>query len=96
MFLELVLPLVKYVSALNVFRYITFRTAIALTVALLFCFVIGPRMIAYLRRVKAGQNIRHDGPETHLAKSGTPTMGGVLILAGLAVGVLLFGILRNP
>jgi len=96
MLLELFLPLVKYVSALNVFRYITFRTAIALVVALVFCFIIGPRLIALLRRVKYGQNIRSDGPGTHLVKSGTPTMGGILILAALALSVLLFGNLRNP
>lgn len=96
MFLELLLPLVKYVSAFNVFRYITFRTALALVIALIFCFVCGPKLIALLRRIKYGQNIRSDGPGTHLAKSGTPTMGGILILAALVLAVLLFGNLSNP
>jgi phospho-N-acetylmuramoyl-pentapeptide-transferase len=89
-------PLSRYISGLNLFRYITFRTAAALVVALVFSFVFGPRLIAYLRRIKARQAVRSDGPETHLAKSGTPTMGGVLIVAALAVGVLLFGNLKNP
>jgi len=96
MFLEIFLPLVKYFSAFNIFRYITFRTAAALVFALVVCFLIGPRLIEYLRRVKAGQNIRSDGPETHRTKSGTPTMGGLLILAGLLLAVLLFGKLDNP
>lgn len=96
MFLEFIVPLTKYLGVLNVFRYITFRTACALIVALLIGFLLGPRVIEYLRRVKAGQSIREDGPGTHLVKSGTPTMGGVLILASLSVSVLLFGNLSNP
>jgi len=96
MLLELFLPLIKYVSALNIFRYITFRTAAALVLALIVCFIIAPKLIDYLRRVKAGQNIRSDGPKTHHGKSGTPTMGGLLILVGLIFAVLLFGKLNNP
>jgi phospho-N-acetylmuramoyl-pentapeptide-transferase len=96
MLLDIFLPLVKYVSAFNIFRYITFRTAAALVFALIICFIIGPKLIAYLRRVKAGQNIRTDGPQTHHTKSGTPTMGGVLILIGLIVSMLFFGNLSNP
>ena len=96
MFLDFIVPLSKYLSVLNVFRYITFRTACALVVALLVAFLLGPRVIEYLRRVKAGQSIREDGPGTHLKKSGTPTMGGVLILAALSLSLLLFGNLKNP
>lgn len=96
MFLEFIVPLTKYLSVLNVFRYITFRTASALVVALLVSFILGPRVIAYLQRIKVGQSIRDDGPGTHLAKSGTPTMGGVLILSALILSLILFGNFRNP
>ncbi|MCK5268489.1 MAG: phospho-N-acetylmuramoyl-pentapeptide-transferase [Spirochaetes bacterium] len=96
MFLELIVPLMKYLSVLNVFRYITFRTASAFVVSLLICFIFGPKVIDYLRKLKAGQSIRDDGPGTHLKKSGTPTMGGLLILIGLTISVLLFANLKNP
>jgi len=96
MLLDIFLPLIKYFSAFNIFRYITFRTAAALVCALFICFFIGPRLIRFLARVKAGQSIRSDGPSTHKSKSGTPTMGGLLILAGLVLAMLLFGKLDNP
>ena len=78
-------------GALNVFRYITFRAAYAAITALLLCFVLGPPMIEWLRRVRLGQKIRAEGPQAHLAKAGTPTMGGVLILVAIAVPTLLWG-----
>lgn len=80
------------VAALNVFRYITFRTGGATVTALLISFLFGPRMIALLRaRQRRGQPIREDGPQTHvLQKQGTPTMGGFLILVGLVPSVLLW------
>ena len=86
------------IAALNIFRYITFRTGGAVITALLFVFLFGPRVIKSLRvRQGKGQPIRKDGPERHiLQKQGTPTMGGLMILSGLAVSVLLWGNLSNP
>ena len=80
------------VPALNVFRYITFRTGGATVTALLITFLFGPRIIALLRaRQRRGQPIREDGPQTHIIqKQGTPTMGGFLILVGLVPSVLLW------
>jgi phospho-N-acetylmuramoyl-pentapeptide-transferase len=84
--------------ALNVFRYITFRTGGAVITALLFVFMFGPSIISYLKISQGkGQPIREDGPPTHLlTKKGTPTMGGLMILLGLVVSTLLWGNLRNP
>jgi len=86
------------ISALNVFRYITFRTGGAIVTALLFVFLFGPRMIAFLRLSQGkGQPIRLDGPPSHLlTKTGTPTMGGIMILAGLIFSALLWANLTNP
>ena len=82
---------------LNVFRYITFRAGGATATALLFVFFFGPAAISWLRiKQGKGQPIRTDGPETHLAKRGTPTMGGLMIMSGLFAAVLLWGNLRNP
>ncbi|MGW8161739.1 MAG: phospho-N-acetylmuramoyl-pentapeptide-transferase, partial [Desulfobulbales bacterium] len=66
-------------SALNVFRYITFRTIGSTITAFLILFVLGPRFIRMLQKMQIGQVIRDDGPETHMSKQGVPTMGGVLI-----------------
>src|SRR5438309_9624027 len=63
--------------------------------ALVITFVIGPRMIAWLARMKIGQAVRDDGPQTHLVKAGTPTMGGALILVSVAITTLLWGDLSN-
>ncbi len=84
-------------SALNVFRYITFRTAGAVVTALFFVFLFGPGMIAGLRiRQGGGQPIREDGPASHLlTKKGTPTMGGLMILSGTVVSTLLWANLSN-
>jgi len=82
---------------LNVFRYITFRAGGATATALLFVFFFGPSAISMLRvRQGKGQPIREDGPQTHLAKRGTPTMGGLMILISLVVGMLLWMDLTNP
>ncbi len=79
------------------FRYITFRTGGAIVTALLFVFLFGPSMIAMLRLKQGkGQPIRADGPQSHLLKKGTPTMGGLMILSGLMVAALLWCNLRNP
>jgi phospho-N-acetylmuramoyl-pentapeptide-transferase len=81
---------------LNVFRYITFRTGAALITAAAIVFLFGPVIIAALRiRQGKGQPIRADGPQTHLKKAGTPTMGGLMILAGVSGSVLLWGNLTN-
>ncbi|KAA5604571.1 phospho-N-acetylmuramoyl-pentapeptide-transferase [Roseospira marina] len=84
-------------GALNVFRYLTFRTGGAVMTALLVAFVFGPAVIRWLRsRQGNGQPIRTDGPESHvLTKQGTPTMGGVLILLGVGVATLLWADLSN-
>ncbi|MBL8574343.1 MAG: phospho-N-acetylmuramoyl-pentapeptide-transferase [Hyphomicrobiaceae bacterium] len=81
----------------NVFRYQTFRTGAATLTALLFVLVFAPTMISALRvKQGKGQPIREDGPQTHLAKKGTPTMGGLMILTGMLVSVLLWANLSNP
>ncbi|AUM73234.1 phospho-N-acetylmuramoyl-pentapeptide-transferase [Paracoccus jeotgali] len=81
----------------NLFRYITFRAGAAFFTALIFAFLFGRPLIAYLRRVqKKGQPIRDDGPEGHFVKAGTPTMGGILILSALLAGTLLWARLSNP
>ena len=84
-------------AAFNVFRYITFRTAGAVMTALFFVFLFGPGMIAGLRiRQGRGQPIREDGPQGHLlTKKGTPTMGGLMILAGAVTSTLLWANLSN-
>jgi phospho-N-acetylmuramoyl-pentapeptide-transferase len=92
-FYEWIYPLHELpgMSALNVFRYITFRAAYAAITALLVCFALGPPMIEWLRRVKLGQKIRAEGPQAHLSKAGTPTMGGLLIVTAIVVPTLLWG-----
>ena len=81
---------------MNVFRYITFRTGGAIVTALLFVFLFGPGIISVLRvKQGKGQPIRADGPQSHLLKKGTPTMGGLMILSGLLVAVLLWANLSN-
>jgi phospho-N-acetylmuramoyl-pentapeptide-transferase len=86
------------IPGFNVFRYITTRTGGAMGTAALFVFLFGPWIIDHLRlRQGKGQPIREDGPQSHLiAKKGTPTMGGLMILSGLVVSTLLWGNLRNP
>ncbi len=88
-------PLHEQFAALNVFRYITFRSAYALATALLIALALGPPVIAKLRELKIGQKVRDDGPQSHLPKAGTPTMGGVLIVIAITVSTLLWGNLEN-
>ncbi|MCK5794212.1 MAG: phospho-N-acetylmuramoyl-pentapeptide-transferase, partial [Anaerolineales bacterium] len=82
-------------SVFNVVRYITFRTAYASITALLLCLILGPPLIAWLNKFQIGQQIREDGPSGHQKKSGTPTMGGILILVSIAVPTLLWADLTN-
>jgi phospho-N-acetylmuramoyl-pentapeptide-transferase len=85
------------IGALNVFRYQTFRTGGAIFTALLFVMLFGPAIIDMLRLKQGkGQPIREDGPKTHLTKRGTPTMGGLMILAGIIVATLFWANLKNP
>lgn len=95
MFYHLILPLQRYFSPLNVFRYITLRGAGALATSLLICFVIGPWMIAQLRKHGLTQFVREDGPKRHLAKEGTPTAGGLMMIISVTVSLLLWGNLAN-
>jgi len=83
------------VRAFNVFTYITLRAVLGTMTALVISFVIGPRMIVWLARMKIGQAVRDDGPQTHLTKAGTPTMGGALILVSIAITTLLWADLDN-
>lgn len=94
----ILVPLADQFSALNVFRYITFRTGGAVMTALLLSFLFGPVIIRLLKKRQAGgQPIREDGPESHLlTKKGTPTMGGVLILLALTSATVLWTDLSNP
>jgi phospho-N-acetylmuramoyl-pentapeptide-transferase len=84
-----------YFKALNVFRYITVRTAYASLTALFIALVLGPWVIRRLREMQIGQFIREEGPKSHQSKAGTPTMGGVLIVIATAVPTLLWADLRN-
>ena len=87
--------LTQYDSSFAVFRYITLRTILAVLTALLISFVVGPGMIRRLGRYKIGQTVRNDGPQSHLSKAGTPTMGGALILVSVAIATLLWADLDN-
>ena len=88
-------PLAKFFPAFNVFRYITFRTAMAAVTALLLALALGSPMIRFLKRRQIGQSVRADGPRSHLSKAGTPTMGGVLILLSVLAATLLWMDLKN-
>ncbi len=85
----------RHFSALNVFRYITVRTAVASLTALVLSLLLGPWMIERLRAMQVKQYIREEGPKAHQAKAGTPTMGGVLIVAAIVIPTLLWADLRN-
>lgn len=96
MLYHLLYPLHTYFSAFNVFRYITFRAAYAMVTALLISFILGPILIRLLQRLQVHQPIREEGPQTHMAKTGTPTMGGLLILSAIMIPSLLWCNLANP
>jgi len=88
-------PLSSNVKLFNIFKYLTFRSIYAMITALLVCFVLGPWIIRKLESLQARQVIRTDGPESHLQKQGTPTMGGVMILAAIVIPTLLWADLTN-
>jgi phospho-N-acetylmuramoyl-pentapeptide-transferase len=85
----------QYHSGFNVFQYITLRAVLAVITGLVISFIVGPYMIRRLNRFRIGQTVRDDGPQTHLSKAGTPTMGGALILVAVAVTTLLWARLDN-
>ncbi len=82
--------------AFNVFSYLTLRAVLAALTALTISFIVGPAVIRKLTALKIGQSVRTDGPQTHLVKAGTPTMGGALILVSVIVTTLLWADLGNP
>ena len=83
-------------SGFNVFRYITFRTAWAALTALIISFIFGPWLIERMRRIKAGQYIREEGPKSHQMKAGTPTMGGILVNIAIVIPTILWADIFNP
>lgn len=95
MLLALAQWLSQDVRTFSVFNYITLRAVLAAMTALFIGFMVGPAMIRKLAEMKIGQAVRDDGPQTHLVKAGTPTMGGALILTSIAVTTLLWGDLHN-
>ncbi len=91
MLYALLAPYADQFLIFNLFRYLTFRTGAAILTALIICFVIGPSLIRWLKaRQGEGQPIRSDGPESHLSKKGTPTMGGLMILFSVSVSTILW------
>jgi len=95
MFYHLLYPLHTEFGAFNVFRYITFRTAMATLTALLVSLLLGPSLIRWLRQFQIGQEIREEGPSSHHVKQGTPTMGGLLIIIAVVLPTLMWADLRN-
>jgi phospho-N-acetylmuramoyl-pentapeptide-transferase len=95
MLLEIAQWLAKDIRVFNVFNYITLRAVLAALTALVISFLVGPAMIRKLAAYKIGQSVRDDGPQTHLVKAGTPTMGGALILVSIMVTTLLWADLEN-
>ena len=95
MLLYLTNYLAEFESAFNVFNYLTMRAILGALTALVICFVIGPRMIERLSTNQGGQPVRSDGPDTHIVKAGTPTMGGALILTAIVVSTVLWVDLEN-
>ena len=88
--------LAQFYSGFTVFQYITVRTIMGVLTALIVALMVGPWMIRRLSIRQIGQVVRDDGPESHLSKAGTPTMGGALILVGIALSTILWADLRNP
>jgi len=95
MLLELADWMARHFTVLHLFQYITFRTIMAALTALAVSLLLGPALIRKLGALKAGQVVRSDGPQTHLVKAGTPTMGGVMILLSVSVSTLLWADLQN-
>ncbi len=96
MLLWLTENLANYYSGFNVFQYLTLRTILGVLTSLLIALIVGPYLIKRLGEHQIGQSIRKDGPESHVSKSGTPTMGGLLILLAVFAPTLLWARLSNP
>ncbi|OCG07540.1 phospho-N-acetylmuramoyl-pentapeptide-transferase [Gilliamella sp. wkB178] len=88
--------LVKYFSIFNVISYLTVRAILGLLTSLTISLLMGQKVIDWLQKLQIGQVVRNDGPESHLSKKGTPTMGGTLILVSISLSVFLWADLRNP
>lgn len=86
----------NWINGFHLFQYTTFRAVMAALTSLTLSLLLGPWMIRKLTELKVGQAVRHDGPQTHLIKTGTPTMGGTLILMAITVTTLLWTNLANP
>lgn len=95
MLYKLLYSLHDFASPLNVFRYITFRAALAVISAMLLSLLIGPAVIGRLKKISITQQIRDDGPQSHLKKTGTPTMGGIIVIACIVLSMLMWGDLQN-
>jgi len=95
MLLYLTEYLTKLDPGFSVFQYLTLRTILGVLTALVISFIVGPKMIKRLSQYQIGQHVRDDGPQTHLTKAGTPTMGGALILVAVSISTLLWGDLTN-
>ena len=96
MLYHLLISMTDQFSGFNAFRYLTLRTILGTMTSLAIALMIGPRMIRWLNRFKVGQQIRDDGPQSHLQKAGTPTMGGTLILVAILLSTLAWADLTNP
>lgn len=88
-------PLKNIIPPLNIFSYVSFRMVMAAVTSLLIAFIIGPAFIRFLKKLRFGETIRDDGPQSHQSKAGTPTMGGMLIIISMSISVLLWGNLSN-
>jgi phospho-N-acetylmuramoyl-pentapeptide-transferase len=95
MFYHLIYPLQEYLSFLRLFKYISFRSILAAMTALIFVLIFGKMIIRWLQYLKFGESIRELGPLTHRAKAGTPTMGGIMILAAIVFSIILWGNFSN-
>ena len=96
MLYHLLTPLAADHIFFNLFNYVTVRAAGAMITAVIISFLLGPAIINWLRVLRFGQVVRTDGPDTHLKKAGTPTMGGVMIIIGTVISTLLWAKLDNP
>jgi len=95
MLLELTNWLAKFHSGFGVFQYLTLRAVLGVLTALVISLVVGPWMISRLTRLQIGQTVRNDGPQSHMSKAGTPTMGGALVLVAIATSTLFWADLNN-
>ncbi|MDH4261765.1 MAG: phospho-N-acetylmuramoyl-pentapeptide-transferase [Spirochaetia bacterium] len=91
----LLYPLKTDIPAFRIFGYVSFRAVMATLTAMLITFVLGPKFIRFLKKLKYGEKIRDDGPKSHHTKAGTPTMGGLLLISSMSFSILLWGNLNN-